>query len=233
MKKNIYSDGSFGTVEISLSQGEDATITRGSLLSHNGQVNVDTKMNSNGGGFLAAVGRALSSSEGFWITKITGLTNEAKVTIVPSVPGEVVALPVGDEQWRINDTSFLACDSNVSYHMKKQSFGKALFGTGGFFVMETEGSGEVLVSAFGNLIEVTLDGTSPYIVENSHTVAWSSSLDYTPEAASGAFGFKSGQGFMNRFEGRGKVLVQTRSLAGLAQALPIRSCTCSHQNSND
>ena len=55
-----------------------------------------------------------------------------------------------NQHYYLNNGVFLACDGSVSYEMKSQSVGKALFGgSGGFFVMHTFGQGDVMVSAFG------------------------------------------------------------------------------------
>ena len=41
----------------------------------------------------------------------------------------------------------------MGYSMKMQDIGKAFFGgTGGLFVMETEGQGDVFVNAFGGSV---------------------------------------------------------------------------------
>ena len=106
--------------------------------------------------------------------------------------------------------------------MKKQELGKAIFGgTGGLFVMETEGTGEVLVSAFGDLLELEVRDDRPLTVDNEHVVAWDADLDYELAIASGTFGFTTGEGIVNNFHGNGKVLIQTRNLHSLADAVRV------------
>jgi uncharacterized protein (AIM24 family) len=104
--------------------------------------------------------------------------------------------------------------------MKRQSFEKALFGgTGGFFVMESRGEGGMLVSSYGDIVEIEMDGSRPFVVDNMHVVAWSTSLDYRIEIASGTFGFTTGEGLVNEFHGRGTILIQTRNVEALAGML--------------
>ncbi|MFV0362900.1 MAG: AIM24 family protein [Suipraeoptans sp.] len=125
---------------------------------------------------------------------------------------------MGQEQWRINDSAFLACDGSVGYDLKKQSFGRAIFGgTGGFFVMETKGSGTMLLNAYGDLFEIVLDGSKPFIADNTHVVAWSNTLSYDLKIASGTFGFTSGEGIVNEFRGVGRVILQSRNVQSLAE----------------
>ena len=96
--------------------------------------------------------------------------------------------------------------------MKRQSLGKAFLGTGGLFVMETTGEGPVLIHSCADIVEMELDGTKSLVVDNDRALAWSKSLSYTPKAASGKFGFTTGEGFVNEFSGYGTVLIQTRNL---------------------
>ena len=138
------------------------------------------------------------------------------------MPGQIACLKVdSSKQYRLNTGAFLACDDTVHYEMRAQkSIGKAFFGgTGGFFVMETQGSGDVLVNAFGALVELEVTPGAPVTIDNEHVVAWDASLDYDIRVASGTFGFTTGEGLVNEFKGNGKVVIQTRNLRNFAEAL--------------
>ena len=101
-----------------------------------------------------------------------------------------------------------------------QKLSHAFFGgTGGLFVMETAGSGDILINSFGSLITLDVTYDNPITVDNEQVVAWDASLDYRIEIASGMFGFTTGEGLVNRFSGNGQVIVQTRNLHSLADAL--------------
>lgn len=221
MKYSITKDSVFPLVEVDLNLGESIQLESGSMVYHNGEVTLEGKMNSNGqggfGGAIRALGRSMSSGESFFITKATGQTNTAVIALAPSTPGSIQMLNVGEEHWRLNTGAFLACDSSVTYNMKRQKLSGAIFGgTGGFFVMETAGSGALLITSYGDIQEIHLDGTKPFIVDNQHVVAWSESLDYSIKVASGIFGFKTGEGLVNEFHGVGTIMIQTRNIEGLA-----------------
>ena len=221
MEYQLSSTSMAPLVEISLDNNEEIQIESGAMVYHNAAVKLEGKMNSNGsggiGGLLKAAARSVVSGEGFFITTAKGTADNALVAIAPGSIGQIKELKVGESKWCINDGAFLACDSSVTYNMKKQSVGRAIFGgTGGFFVMETAGEGTMLVNGFGDIIEVDLDGSSPFVVDNFHVVAWESTLAYNIKAASGMFGFTTGEGVVNEFTGRGKLLVQTRNISGLA-----------------
>ena len=224
MKYKKTESSVFPLVEITLGKGEEIRIERGAMVYHNGEVGLEGKMNSNGGnglgGALKALGRSMVSNEGFFITTATGLNDNAVIGIAPGTPGAIKELEIGSQQWRINDGAFLACDAGVNYSVKRQSLGKAMFaGTGGLFVMETLGQGKMLINAYGDILEFDLTGDKTLTVDNTHVVAWSTSLDYEIKVASGAFGFKTGEGLVNEFRGQGKVYVQTRNVQALADMI--------------
>jgi len=223
MNYRLTQGTAFQMAEITLAMGEEIQIERGCMVYHSGDVTLEGKMNSNSsglGGFVKAIGRSMVSGESFFMTRAKGMRDGAVIAIAPSVPGVIRELQLGAEQYRINDGAFLACDGNVSYEIKTQSLGKAMFGgTGGLFIMETRGNGSMLVNSYGDLQEIRMDGTKSYVVDNTHVVAWSTTLDYGIKVASGTFGFTTGEGLVNEFRGAGTVLIQTRNIKSLAEVL--------------
>jgi uncharacterized protein (TIGR00266 family) len=224
MRYTVTENTVFPLVEVTLGNGEQIRIERGAMVYHDGNVSLEGKMNSNGsgglGGLVKAIGRSMVSGESMFITTATGMADNSKIALAPGTPGTIKELRLGAEQWRLNDGAFLAGDASVTYNMVRQNLGKAVFGrTGGLFVMETSGSGMMLISGYGDIVEVKLDGRRPFVVDNSHVIAWTSSLDYSIKVASGTFGFKSGEGLVNEFSGSGTVFIQTRNVQSLAEML--------------
>lgn len=219
MNFQIIGDSDCPLVQIRLNRGETVKVENGAMAYMQG-VSLTGKMNSRKGGFggvLGAIGRSLTSGESIFITQAVGDTDGGILGVAPAIPGKITSLPVGSSQYCLNTGAFLACDDTVSYRMVSQNIGKALFaGTGGLFVMESEGEGDLLVNAFGDIMELNVMPGKDILVDNDHVVAWDQSLDYRIEVASGAFGFTTGEGLVNRFSGSGKVLIQTRNIRSLA-----------------
>lgn len=223
MNYKILGDSDCPLVQISLLAGETVKVENGSMA-YIIDVELKGKMNSSKkgvGGVLSAIGRSLTSGESFFITHATGTSNQGTMGIAPAIPGKIHCLKVGAaNQYRLNTGAFLACDESVNYVMKPQDVGKAfLGGTGGFFVMETQGTGDLLVSSFGDILPLEVTPERPITVDNEHVVAWDASLNYNIHAASGTFGFTTGEGFVNEFHGSGTVLIQTRNIHNLADAI--------------
>lgn len=210
--------------KIQLQKNEQIRIEPGAVVYELGQIELEGHMNANGkrgiGGALSALGRSVSSGEGFFISTATGLSDGSVIAVAPPSPGIIFKLDVGQEHWRLNTGAFLASDQSVAYEMKRQKLSGALLGgTGGLFVMETSGSGHLLVSAFGDVEKISLDGSEPAIVDNQHVIAWTSSLDYDIKVASGMFGFKTGEGIVNEFHGVGDIYIQTRNVENFANQI--------------
>lgn len=207
-------------VKITLDKGSKVKIERGSMV-YKRDVELNGKLNSNSkgiGGLMGAIGRSMTSGESMFITEAIGQKNNSEIGISPSNIGKIEKLVVGKGvQYRLNTGAYLASDENVSYNMVRQTISKTFFsGTGGLFVMETSGSGDILIASFGDIMELEVTPDKPLVVDNSHVLAWSHDLDYTIDIASGTFGFKTGEGLVNTFRGSGKVLIQTRNIQSLA-----------------
>lgn len=223
MNYSIFGDSDCPIVQASLKRGETIKVERGSMV-YISNVELEGKMNSGKkgiGGVLGAIGRSMTSGESMFITMATGTADDGFIGIAPPIPGKIHCLSVeGNKQYRLNTGVFLACDQSVEYLMKKQDLGKAVFaGTGGLFVMETQGAGDILVSAFGDLLALNITDEHPITIDNEHVVAWDANLQYDIHVASGTFGFKTGEGLVNEFHGNGTVLIQTRNLHNFADSI--------------
>lgn len=223
MNYSIFGDSDCPIVQASLKRCETIKVERGSMV-YISDVELEGKMNSGKkgiGGVLGAIGRSMTSGESMFITMATGTADDGFIGVAPPIPGKIHCLSVeGNKQYRLNTGVFLACDQSVEYLMKKQDLGKAVFaGTGGLFVMETQGEGDILVSAFGDLLALNITHDHPITIDNEHVVAWDANLQYDIHVASGTFGFKTGEGLVNEFHGNGTVLIQTRNLHNFADSI--------------
>lgn len=223
MRFVLTGDSDCPIARLALSRGESVKIENGSMVYSRG-VEISGGLNSKKkglGGVLGAIGRSITSGESMFITTATGTVDDGEIAIAPPIPGKIISLQVGgQQQYRLNTGAFLACDATLDYTMVNQGLGRAVFGgTGGLFVMETNGTGTILVSAFGDIMSLDVTPESPLVVDNEHVVAWDASLNYNIQVASGMFGFTTGEGVVNSFNGYGRVYIQTRNLQNLAQAM--------------
>ncbi|MDD6257784.1 MAG: TIGR00266 family protein [Erysipelotrichaceae bacterium] len=218
MNYQILGDNDCPLVEFHMNRGDSLMIERGSMAYMRG-IDLQGKLNSKGGLF-GAIGRSIAGGESMFITQANAIQDDAVLGIAPAIPGQISTLTVGERQYKLNTGAFLACAPSVNYNIVTQKLSHAFFGgTGGLFVMETAGSGDILINSFGSLITLDVTYDNPITVDNEQVVAWDAGLDYCIEIASGMFGFTTGEGLVNRFSGEGQVIVQTRNLHSLAAEL--------------
>ena len=182
MNVSITNNAQFPLAEIALDASESVRIQTGSMIYHTPNVVLNAKVNAESqsifGKAIQAVGRSMASGEGVFITEATAQSNNGRLALAPNVPGQIVALELGEKQYRLNDGAFLAMDGSASYTLETQSVGRALFGgQGGFYVMSTQGQGTLLVNSFGSIQKVELHNDR-ITIDNAHVVAWSRELEY-------------------------------------------------------
>lgn len=188
------------------------------------EATLDLKGSTNGG-----IGRALlrsfANGESFFQQQIEAVRGDGDCLLSPVLPGALQIIDVGKQQYLLNDGAFVAATSGMQMKVRTQNIGNALFAqSGGFFVMETSGSGQVVVSGFGSMFQLEVSPGKDMIIDNSHVVCWDSTLRYEVSVTTGNSGgglggmlgnlvnsFKSGEGIVLRFSGTGKIYVCSRN----------------------
>lgn len=182
------------------------------------------------GGILGGLARRLVAEESLFTQKFTASRGAGEALLAPAKPGDIQVLEVsGSQQYLLNDGAFLAAEPGVELRTRMQKIGQALFGgTGGFFVVETAGTGRLAVNGFGSLFSLSVQPGHDLIIDNQHVVAWSSSLTYTVSLRTSARrGFlgslvnsaTSGEGVVTKFSGAGRVLLASRNFMQLCNMM--------------
>jgi uncharacterized protein (TIGR00266 family) len=90
----------------------------------------------------------------------------------------------------------------------------SLIGQEGLFKLVVSGWGTVWYGAYGALMERSVDGE--FIVDSSHLVTYEPHLKLKVQMAGGIFSsFFGGEGLVTRVNGKGNIVIQTRSIEGL------------------
>ncbi|NDE62631.1 MAG: TIGR00266 family protein, partial [Cyclobacteriaceae bacterium] len=87
----------------------------------------------------------------------------------------------------------------------------SLFSGEGLFWLKIKGSGKVLLNSFGSIY--TVDVHDHYIVDTSHIVAFEETLQFqiTKGGNTWLSAFLGGEGFVCKFQGKGKVFCQSHN----------------------
>ena len=125
----------------------------------------------------------------------------------------------------IQGSSYMAAPDSVHIDTKWQGL-KGLFSGENLFFISASGQGPVIVNAFGAIQTINFDGE--LIVDTGHLVAFTSGISYEVSTASPGLiaSFLSGEGFVLKLRGRGKLYLQTRNPgefgASVGRQLPPR-----------
>ena len=207
-------------LHVSLKRGETIYCESDAMVMMESTLDLKGKMK---GGLGSALMRTFANGESFFQQHIEATRGDGDCLLSPTLPGAMQVVDCGPNQFIISDGAFVAASSGVDLRVRTQSLGNALFAqSGGFFVTETSGSGQLVVSGFGSVATLDVEAGKDIVIDNSHVVCWDSSLRYemsvSTSRSSGFLGnlvnsVTSGEGMVLRFSGSGKVVVCSRSRA--------------------
>ncbi|MYM21692.1 TIGR00266 family protein [Duganella sp. FT135W] len=205
-------------LHVSMRQGEKIYCESDAMVMMEAALDLKGKIT---GGIGAAIMRRFANGESFFQQHIEAVRGDGDCLLAPTLPGAMQILDVGNQQYMLSDGAFVAATSSVELKVRTQSVGNALFAqSGGFFITETSGVGQVAVSGFGGISQLEVEPGRDIIIDNSHVVAWDSALRYDISVTTGGnSGFlsnlvnsqTSGEGMVLRFSGKGKVLICSRN----------------------
>lgn len=217
-------------LHVALSKGDKIYCESGAMVMMEAALDLKGKM---GGGLGSAIMRRFANGESFFQQHIEAVRGDGDCLLSPALPGALEIIEVGKRQYLLNDGAFVAATSGTEMKVRTQNIGNALFAqSGGFFIMETSGSGQVVVSGFGSMFQLDVAPGKDVIIDNSHVVCWDSTLQYEISVTTGSGGggiggmignlvnsATSGEGIVLRFSGTGKVYICSRNRASFAALL--------------
>ncbi|MEO1972919.1 MAG: TIGR00266 family protein [Pirellulaceae bacterium] len=204
--------GAFSSALVKLSSGERFVSESGAMFrcSSNIEIDVTTKGSGKSGGLLGGLKRMLAG-ENFFFSTYTCQGEDGEVGLAPTLQGEVKVIECdGSRKIICTGGSYIGSTTGLNIDTKFQGLKGFLTGESISFV-EVSGQGQLLVSAFGRIVEI--DVTSALTIDTGHVVAFEDSLPYSAgKAASGGVqSFLSGEGIVLKFTGEGKVYVQSHN----------------------
>jgi uncharacterized protein (TIGR00266 family) len=217
-------------LHVSMKQGDKIYCESGAMVMMEANLELKGCMT---GGLGSALMRRFTNGESLFQQHIEAVHGDGDCLLSPMLPGGMEVIEVGTTQYLLNDGAFVAATSGTEMKVRTQSLGNALFAqSGGLFVMETSGKGQVVVSGFGSMFSLDVESGKDLIIDNSHVVCWDSNLHYklsvtTSSSGSGLGGMlgnlinsaTSGEGIVLRFSGRGKVFVCSRNPTAFASLI--------------
>jgi uncharacterized protein (TIGR00266 family) len=114
------------------------------------------------------------------------------------------------EKLIVQGGSYMASDPDIEVDFSWQGM-KSMFSGEGMFWLNINGTGKVLINAYGMIYPVEVDGE--YIVDTGHIVAFEPSLSFkiSKAGASWMSSILGGEGLVCRFKGKGTVWCQSHN----------------------
>ncbi len=223
MKIDIQYKPSYALAEVSLEAGEKIKAEGGAMASMSSNVNIQTHKATKKGGILKSLKAAVLGGESFWMNTFTAENGKGEVTLAPTLPGDIATVTLNGSMF-VQSSSFLAGPEDLDFDTKFQGM-RGFFSGESLFFLKLTGNGDVLLSSYGGIEELPVDGS--IIVDTGHIVAFSEGLSYKVKKFGGwkSF-FFSGEGLIMEFSGKGRIWIQSRNVKSfgdwLGQMLPPR-----------
>ena len=201
----------FAHVHVDLEPGESITAESDAMSSMSADLEMKAHFN---GGFFGGLAKKFLGGESLFVNTFTNRGSGVKrVSLVQSTPGDIRHIKLEGQSLCLQPGAYIASTPGVKLGIKYAGLGSFIGGEG-LFKLVVSGQGEVLYGAYGGLVEKQIDGE--YIVDTSHLVAYEPQLKLKAQLSGGIFSsFFGGEGLVTRVEGKGKIIIQTRSVSGL------------------
>lgn len=198
---------SYTTGIATLNKGESITLEAGAMLSHSEHIDIDTQKSS--GGFISSIKNSILTNESMYRNIFTATEDDQKVRFAQNKPGDMMALDLNEDTYYIQSGSYIANSTGVETDSESGDLDSLLGGKGLFF-LKASGSGHVFVGSYGGIVKKELSAGEKFVIDSSHTVAWSD-IEYKTRKVGGLKqSILSDEGFVMEFTGPGEVFIQTR-----------------------
>lgn len=204
--------------KVSLNPGEICTAEAGAMIAMSGNMDVTTSTHKKGSrGLLKALKRVVAG-ESLFLNHFEPKAGPGEVWFGSNLAGDMMEYDLEDENLIVQGGSFLACEHSVEIDLGWQGFKNLISGEGLFWV-HLKGRGKVLLSSFGAIYPVDVDGE--YIVDSGHIVAFNETLEFslTKAGKSWVHSFLGGEGLVCKFRGKGRVWCQSHNPSSFGWAV--------------
>lgn len=218
MNVDIQHGPGAAAARVTLASGESCTAEAGAMIAMSGDMSIQTTTRQRKGAGLLKSAKRLLGGESFFINHFTAGSQGGEVWLATTLAGDMMQYELEGETLIVQSGSWVASDPNVEIDVGWQGF-KSLLAGEGIFWLQLKGTGKVILSSFGAIYPIELDGQT--IVDSGHIVAFNETLDFslTKAGSSWLSSFLGGEGLVCKFEGRGTVWCQSHNPSTFGKVL--------------
>jgi uncharacterized protein (TIGR00266 family) len=215
MRHEVLHAPAFSTLRLDMAEGECVLAQPGSMQAMTPGFNIEVKAGLHMGekrGMLGGM-RSWFGGESFFTVIYKAKREGQHIMLAPEQMGEIRPTEVTEESGlMLARGAFLACTPDLSFKLHNAGM-QGLLATRGLFFLRTVGSGLLFLASYGGVIEQTLAEGERFVLDNRNIVAFTDNMPFDSVVLTRSLkdSFFSGEGFVVRFTGPGKVIYQTRS----------------------
>ena len=212
---------SFAMLRVDLAPGQTVVAEAGAMVARHQPVTMEAKLNaSRNAGFFAmlkslivALIRKVIGGETFIVNHFT-TAQGGSVWLAPAMAGQISYRRLNGEKLVLSTGAYLAHSGDVQIGMRFGGLRGILAKEGAFF-LELSGHGELWFTSYGGVEAIDING--PFSIDNGHLVGYEGGLRFDIGSVGGGLMgmFASGEGLVCKFNGQGRVYLQSRNLSSL------------------
>ena len=208
MQVEIKAGPAFAYGEITLPANGSVRVEAGAMAMQRGDITIAT---STQGGFMKGLKR-MAGGESFFVNDFTAGSSGGVVGVAAALPGDMALIDVvSSKPLMVQSGSWIASDPNVAVD-SKWGGSKTFFSGEGLVLLRCSGEGQLLISAYGAIVDADLAAGETMTLDTGHVVAFDETVQYSVrKAGSWKTSILGGEGLVTDFTGPGRVWMQTRS----------------------
>lgn len=219
MRHTVLHAPAFSTLRLDMAEGESIHAQPGSMQAMTPGFHIDVKAGLHMGGKRGMLGgmRSLFGGENFFTVIYKAKRDEQHLMLAPEQMGDIRAIEVTpDTGLKLARGAFLACSPELTFDLHNAGM-QGVLATRGLFFLKTVGSGMLFLSSYGGIVEQNLAEGERFVLDNRNIVAFTDTMPFESVVLTKSIkdSFLSGEGFVVRFTGPGKVIYQTRARPSL------------------
>lgn len=220
MQYEIQARPAASVTRLSLHAGESVTCEVGAMIAMTSGLTVETTSRQKGGGGGIVKGlKRMFAGESLFLNHFTAQQDDQSLIIGPRLMGDIVHHDLTGGTLIVQGSSWLASSTDIEVDATWQGIGKALFSGESMFWVKCSGTGDLWLSSFGAIYEVSVQGE--YVVDTGHIVAFEDTLEFNVVKASKSLvgSILGGEGLVCKFHGQGRLYCQSHNPPSLGKLL--------------
>lgn len=215
MEFQLEGKPSFAYIHVDMAPGETFIAEADAMASMSSDLDMKAKLN---GGLFKGLMRKFLGGESLFINEFSNNgADNMRLTVTQATPGDIVQKELNGESYYLQPGAYICSTPDVKVSIQYAGI-MSWIGGEGLFRLKVSGTGTVFFGAYGCLLEKEIDGE--YIVDTSHLVAYEPGMKLKQQLSGSLISsLTSGEGLVTRVEGKGKIIIQTRSISGLTSWL--------------